>query len=134
MLQRCGQAHQVVFCVPAVAQQHVRQPAGFQHGLSLSMLAGNRQRRGFGAQYAGIGEQGNAGSTGSVDYRLVLGNAPTDFTGRDQQQLFRSVERRCQCLRFGVVRLANGYAAGEQVLGLVGRSHGGDDLRGRHCF
>lgn len=98
MLQGCWNTRQVIFDVPAVAQNHMGQPRVLQQGFRLPMFGGQGERAAVGVQEAGMGEQLNVRTLTRVDHIGVLGEATTDGTAGNQQHLFGAVERGLQCI------------------------------------
>ena len=83
MLQRRRCAGQIVFGIPAIAQQGVSDTRVGQHLLGFNMLCGQAQRRGVGVQQAGVGDECHPSGFGGVDDVAVLNGALTDFAGGD---------------------------------------------------
>jgi hypothetical protein len=123
----------VVLDVPAVAQQHVRQPGLGEHPLGLQVLLGEHQVGGVGVRDAGVGDQSDPGLDRGRHDGPVLGDALADVAARDEQQPLGPVERGAQRIGLGVVGPAHGDAALGQVGEPLHSAAGGHDLRGRHA-
>ena len=98
------------------------------------MLGGHAQGRADGAQHAGVGDQPDARRLGRGDRRQVLGHAPADLVGGDQEQPVDAGERGLQRLGPVVVGLAHDDALGAQRGAVLQLAHGGDDLAGGRRF
>jgi len=66
---------QVVFGVPAVAQQDVGHTRGFQGGFGIAVFNGQAQAGGVGVQDADVGEKCDTNCLGGFDHGAVLGGA-----------------------------------------------------------
>ncbi|MNS67142.1 hypothetical protein D3C72_1003860 [compost metagenome] len=128
MLEHGRQVFRMVFQVPAVAQETVRQAGRADGCFRDHVLGGQAQRRRIGAQDAGIGQQRYAGALGRIDDVLVLLRALAHFARRDQQYLRRALECRVEAGAIVVIGLAHLHAPGGQVGGLGRVAHGGNDV------
>jgi len=117
---------QVVFAVPAVAQQYVGHARGFQGGFGIEVFSGQAQGGCVGVQDAGVGQERETRGLGGIDHGAVLGGAVAQFIGGDQQQFIDAFERGGQCGRLVVVGGAYHHAPCGQVLDVAGVSDQGN--------
>ena len=108
VLQRGRCARQIVFGVPAVTQQGVRDAGLRQRLLRRDVFNVQTQRRFIRMQQAGIGDELHARGFGSINDVLMLGGALTHFAGGDQQQLIYALKRGGHCAFVSVIPLTNG--------------------------
>ncbi len=94
------------------------------------MFGCQAQRRGVGAQQAGVGQQLDAGILRGGNDGGVLRGALTDLAGRDEQQLVHALEGRFERDGLGVVGLPDLHPQDGEVGGFFRAAHGGHDLGG----
>ncbi len=85
VLQCCRGAGEIVFGVPAVAQQGVNDARISQHFLRLDVLIGEAERRFIRVKQTGISDKFHASRLCGINNITMLRGTLTHFAGRDQQ-------------------------------------------------
>jgi hypothetical protein len=96
------------------------------------VISGERVGRDVGVEHARVQDAGDPHRFRCVDDIGVVDDVLARLATRHQRKPGHSGQRRAQCVRLGVVRLARLYAARDEVGNCGSGAHDGDDVGRQH--